>query len=32
MGKKNGRNDAADLSRLNPLDSKDKRSHQTLTP
>ena len=25
MGKKNGRNDIADLSRLNPLDSKDKK-------
>ena len=24
MGKQNGRNDVADLSRLNPLDSKDK--------
>jgi inorganic pyrophosphatase len=25
MGKKNGRNDIADLSRLNPLDAKDKK-------
>src|SRR6266550_1898245 len=25
MGKKNGRNDVTDLSRLNPLDSKDKK-------
>ena len=25
MGKKNGRNDVTDLSRLNPLDAKDKK-------